>query len=394
MDGAIPDLPAGRAVDLPGRGRTWVYDSGADGAGRRQPASRRPPLVLLHGWTSTAALNWCRCFAPLAEHYRVVALDHRGHGRGIRSRRPFRLEDCADDVAALIDHLAIGPGHRRGLLDGRPGRPAALAAPSRPRQGAGAVRHGGPVRGPRRAQRAGRRPGLRHGPGAVRTAAEPAPAGLRRSSSATGRPSRGWPRGPSRSGSATTRPPWSRPASPSAASTRPTGSRTIDVPTSVVVTTLDATVEPARQWHLAQSIPGATAFPVAGTHRACVDQAELFVPALLAACRAVERPGWARRAGGQLAVARRPRRPAVGRWHRSPGRDRPSSEPGRRGPAWAVSDDPRRSMRCGSAWQLGCHAASPPARTGGRVADGRQDRWTRLKPGGQPLEQRPTTAAA
>jgi pimeloyl-ACP methyl ester carboxylesterase len=65
----------------------------------------------------------------------------------------------------------------------------------------------------------------------------------------------------------------------------------IDVPTAVVVTTLDATVEPTRQWHLARSIPGATAFPVATTHRGCVEEAELFVPALLAACRAVDHPG-------------------------------------------------------------------------------------------------------
>jgi hypothetical protein len=65
----------------------------------------------------------------------------------------------------------------------------------------------------------------------------------------------------------------------------------VDVPTSVVVTTRDETVEPTRQWHLAQSIPGATTFPVAVTHRGCVDEAALFIPALLAACQAVDRPG-------------------------------------------------------------------------------------------------------
>jgi pimeloyl-ACP methyl ester carboxylesterase len=67
----------------------------------------------------------------------------------------------------------------------------------------------------------------------------------------------------------------------------------IDVPTSVVVTTLDATVPSARQWHLAQSIPGTRAFPVAGDHRACVERSRLFVPALLAACRAAQQPGLA-----------------------------------------------------------------------------------------------------
>jgi len=37
----------------------------------------------------------------------VVAIDHRGHGRGIRTRKAFRLEDCADDAAALCDLLGI-----------------------------------------------------------------------------------------------------------------------------------------------------------------------------------------------------------------------------------------------------------------------------------------------
>ena len=35
----------------------------------------------------------------------MIALDHRGHGRGIRSRRRFRLADCADDALALCDVL-------------------------------------------------------------------------------------------------------------------------------------------------------------------------------------------------------------------------------------------------------------------------------------------------
>jgi 3-oxoadipate enol-lactonase len=42
----------------------------------------------------------------LGQRYRVVALDHRGHGRGVRTDR-FRLEDAADDVVALADVLGI-----------------------------------------------------------------------------------------------------------------------------------------------------------------------------------------------------------------------------------------------------------------------------------------------
>jgi pimeloyl-ACP methyl ester carboxylesterase len=33
----------------------------------------------------------------------------RGHGRGIRSSRRFRLADCADDTAAMLDAMGSGP---------------------------------------------------------------------------------------------------------------------------------------------------------------------------------------------------------------------------------------------------------------------------------------------
>ena len=66
-------------------------------------------VVLLHGWTATADLNFFACYEALGEHFRLLAFDQRGHGRGIRTRRTFRLEDCADDVAAMLDALGTGP---------------------------------------------------------------------------------------------------------------------------------------------------------------------------------------------------------------------------------------------------------------------------------------------
>src|ERR1700691_4701922 len=63
--------------------------------------------MLIHGVTVTAELNWGKVFAPLARHFRVVAADLRGHGDGIRLRSAFRLEDCADDFAALAAALDI-----------------------------------------------------------------------------------------------------------------------------------------------------------------------------------------------------------------------------------------------------------------------------------------------
>ena len=89
-----PALPPGRVVDRPGRGEVFVRDSGG--------APGDVSVLLLHGWTASADLNFFPVYAALGASYRVVALDLRGHGRGMRSIEPFTLEDCADDAAALL----------------------------------------------------------------------------------------------------------------------------------------------------------------------------------------------------------------------------------------------------------------------------------------------------
>lgn len=96
-----PPLPLGERIELDGRGTTFLRRiEGPPGA---------PTVVLLHGWIASGGLNWFNAFEPLAERYNVLAPDLRGHGRGIRSGRRFRLADCADDVAALIHQLDAGP---------------------------------------------------------------------------------------------------------------------------------------------------------------------------------------------------------------------------------------------------------------------------------------------
>jgi pimeloyl-ACP methyl ester carboxylesterase len=94
-----PPLPKGRSVELGTRGTTFVRECG--------DRLRGPSLMLLHGLAATGSLNWFSSFPTLAREHHVVALDHRGHGRGIRDGRAFTLEDAADDVVALADALGI-----------------------------------------------------------------------------------------------------------------------------------------------------------------------------------------------------------------------------------------------------------------------------------------------
>jgi 3-oxoadipate enol-lactonase len=96
---AAPDLPPGRPLELADRGTVFVRElPGPPGA---------PVVALLHGWTATADLNFFTCYEALGRHARVFAFDHRGHGRGLRTRKAFRLEDCADDVVAAADALGV-----------------------------------------------------------------------------------------------------------------------------------------------------------------------------------------------------------------------------------------------------------------------------------------------
>lgn len=96
-----PPLPDGRVVNLPGRGEVFVRQ-GADSPG--------PAIVLLHGWALSADLTWFSgVYEVAARHGKMAAIDHRGHGRGLRSDEPFSLEAAADDVAALVTHLRLGP---------------------------------------------------------------------------------------------------------------------------------------------------------------------------------------------------------------------------------------------------------------------------------------------
>lgn len=275
---AGPPLPPGRFVDLPGRGRTFVREAaGPPGA---------PVLLLLHGWTVTADLNWFTAYEPLSEHFRVLALDHRGHGQGIRSWKPFRLEDCADDAAALAEALGIdqviavgysmgGPvaqllwRRHRDLVSG-----LVLCATGRSFSGldlgsriyfssflglsVAARLTPAPVRREVSSRVIRRRLGV--GPWAEWGLSE-----MQRNDTSSILQA-GWTIGRFRSHE------WIG---------------EVDVPTAVVVTAHDRVVHPSRQLRLAEAIPGADAVTVDGDHGSCVTDPDRFVPGLVEACKGV-----------------------------------------------------------------------------------------------------------
>ena len=249
-----------------------------------------PALLLLHGWTAGSDLTWFACFEQLGRHFRVISMDHRGHGRGMRTRTPFSLEDCADDVAALVDVLGLGATGNGPLLAVGYSLGGCVAQLLWRRHRALA---GGLVLCSTSAVFADSPVERRYfaGLGALALASRAMPAPLRRhlAHRIIGR----------RVGDCALQE-WIleelRRSDPTAVleAGRALGSFDsrswvggLDIPASVVVTTSDRQVLPARQLGLAEAIAGSTVHEVAAGHDACVSAPRRFVPALMEACHSV-----------------------------------------------------------------------------------------------------------
>lgn len=86
--------------------------------------------LLLHGWMATADMNFHPLYPRLAGSVAFAAPDLRGHGRGLLAEGPFTIEDAADDAAALVDDLgwsdvvvvgySLGGAVAQTMVDRRP----------------------------------------------------------------------------------------------------------------------------------------------------------------------------------------------------------------------------------------------------------------------------------
>jgi 3-oxoadipate enol-lactonase len=277
-----PGSAVERFVELPGRGHTVVWDCpGPPGA---------PVLVLVHGVTLTAELNWLAVFPVLGRHFRVLAFDQRGHGRGLGCAAGYRLEQCADDVAGLaavlsIDRLVVVGYSMGGLIAQlcwrrHPQLTAGLVLCATARSIAGVpwarwVRLMTPV--------------LLMS--AVAAGAMPGMDGLRADVIGAhlldqdgDRATRAWALDQMRRTPLLTA--LSAMSAMSAISSHDWIGK-VDVPTAVIITRHDRVVSVARQGRLAAALPAALAYDIDGDHGVFLTDPGRFTATLLAACQAV-----------------------------------------------------------------------------------------------------------
>jgi pimeloyl-ACP methyl ester carboxylesterase len=274
---SVLQVPEGRVVELPDRGSTYVVDVPG-------PTPSAPTLLLLHALGCTAYLTWYPVLEELSKTYRVVALDQRWHGRGIRSRR-FRLEDCADDAIALLDVLGVEQAYVAGYSMG--GLVAQLVAHRHPERVAGLVlcATARNFRGKRREKlffpimTLAMHPLSGYALARVERFAEhlPAAPNLDASTPAFGRAE-------FRSTSA-----WSMPEVLGELGRFNSAPWVGDIacPTAVVVTDNDHAIPASRQRKLAQAIPGAEVFEIHGGHMSLILHTEEWRQALVAALTSV-----------------------------------------------------------------------------------------------------------
>jgi pimeloyl-ACP methyl ester carboxylesterase len=112
------------AAALPARAQQAPADKFFDSQGvkiRYLEAGLGDPVVLIHGFSSSAEANWRQTgvFDKLARDFRVIAFDCRGHGQSDKPHDPASYGlAMVEDVTRLLDHLQIRRAHIVGYSMG------------------------------------------------------------------------------------------------------------------------------------------------------------------------------------------------------------------------------------------------------------------------------------
>jgi pimeloyl-ACP methyl ester carboxylesterase len=97
---------SGRLVDVRGA-RLFVQTQGSG-----------PPLVFLHGGLDDFDTAFAAQRDAFAATHRVIGIDQRGHGHSPDDARPYDYREMAEDTAAVLEKLALGPVDVVGHSDG------------------------------------------------------------------------------------------------------------------------------------------------------------------------------------------------------------------------------------------------------------------------------------
>lgn len=77
-----------------------------------------PPVLLIHGSTSDGPTDWGDIPEALAEHYRVLVPDCRGHGHSNNPNNSYSFKELANDAATFIRALGYERAHVIGHSNG------------------------------------------------------------------------------------------------------------------------------------------------------------------------------------------------------------------------------------------------------------------------------------
>jgi pimeloyl-ACP methyl ester carboxylesterase len=75
------------------------------------------PLILLHG-NGEDVSYFVHQMEPFAKHFRVIAIDTRGHGQTPRGNAPFTIRQFVEDLLGFMDQHRIKKAHILGFSDG------------------------------------------------------------------------------------------------------------------------------------------------------------------------------------------------------------------------------------------------------------------------------------
>jgi pimeloyl-ACP methyl ester carboxylesterase len=114
---SVPCLARAQAVHYgsnPAAGQTFTHDGvklyyETYGSGE--------PLLLVH-FNGGSIAGFGAQISHFRKHYRVIAMDSRGQGKSGDGPEKLTYEKMTDDLAALLDHVKVGPAYVLGWSDG------------------------------------------------------------------------------------------------------------------------------------------------------------------------------------------------------------------------------------------------------------------------------------